>query len=481
MISTDLYNLTMSYAYWKLNRHNDHAVYHLCFRKNPFKGGFAIAAGLHTAIQTAAKEFVINDQERDYLLSIKDDANNNLFTKEFVNFLSNLKLSCDIYAIEEGSIVFPYEPMVRVSGPIIQCQIIETLLLNTIGFQTSIATKAARICYAAKDTPVVEFGMRRSPSLSSSVFASRAAFIGGCVATSNTLAGQEFGIPVRGTQSHSWVTAFDTEEDAFKAYASHIPESMNVFLVDTFSTLKGVETAIKVGHDLRQQGKRLVGIRIDSGDLAWLSKQARHMLDTNGFADAKIFVSNEVDEYVIESIYREGGKIDCWGVGTKLIAAGGNEPLGCVYKLSALKRGDDKGWQYKIKISEQAAKTSIPGVQQVKRFIGDDGEYLGDMIFNEADDNVSNNIIDPLDSNHKKTFPSNCKSKLLLKPIIKKGVIVYQFPSLSSIQERTKTEMNSIHYGIKRFMNPHIYPVGIEESLYYLRNELKNYFRLTNL
>jgi nicotinate phosphoribosyltransferase len=473
IMATDMYNLTMAYAYWRLGRHNDQAVYHLSFRQNPFKGGFIICAGLQTAIDNIIQQFNITDEEKKYLTNLTDSNGDKLFSEDFILFLQNMQFSCDIHAVPEGTIAFPNEPLVRVSGPIIQCQLIETLLLNTIGFQSLIATKAARICLAAKNKPVVEFGMRRAHNIEGSMLASRAAFIGGCVATSNMLAGRKFNIPVRGTQSHSWITSFDKEEEAFKQYAAHTPHSMHVFLVDTYCTLKGIKTAIKVAKELQAQGRKFIGIRIDSGDLAWFSKQARSMFDQAGLKEAKIFASNEVDEYIIESIEHEGGKVDCWGVGTKLVTGGNTPSLGCVYKLSALKQKGQAEWQYKIKISEQIFKTSIPGMQQIKRFISDNGEYLGDMIFDELNEtNMSTNIIDPVENTHNKNFTPSTKSKLLLKHIVKAGQLLDDFSTLPEIQKFVKTELKSVHSGIKRFINPHQYPAGLEENLYKQRAQM---------
>jgi len=468
-----MYNLTMAYAYWRLGRHNDQAVYHLSFRHNPFKGGFVICAGLQTAIDDIIQQFNINDEEREYLNNLTDSNGDRLFSEDFILFLQNMSFSCDIHAVPEGTIVFSNEPLVRISGSIIQCQLIETLLLNVIGFQSLIATKAARICLAAKNKPVIELGMRRAHNIEGSMLASRAAFIGGCIATSNMLAGHKFNIPVRGTQSHSWVTSFDKEEEAFRQYAAHTPNSMHIFLVDTYCTIKGIKTAIKVAKELQAQGQKFIGIRIDSGDLAWFSKQARILFDQAGLKEAKIFASNEVDEYIIESIEHEGGKVDCWGVGTKLVTGGDTVSLGCVYKLSALKQSEQRHWQYKIKISEQTLKTSIPGIQQIKRFMSDGGAYLGDMIFDELDEtNMSANIFDPVKNTRHKNLASYTKSKLLLKQIVRAGQLIDDFPNLSEIQKFAKIELQSVHSGIKRFINPHQYPVGLEENFYNRRAQM---------
>ena len=297
---TDLYQLTMAYGYWKLGRAEQEAVFHLFFRKPPFAGGYAVAAGLETAIEFL-RAFRFDESDIAYLASLTGNDGRPLFDAEFLGHLGELRLAVDVDAMPEGTVAFGQEPLVRVRGPILQCQLLETPLLNIINFQTLIATKAARICEAAGDDSVLEFGLRRAQGIDGALSASRAAYIGGCSATSNVLAGKLFGIPVKGTHAHSWVMSFDTEAESFEQYAAVMPNNC-VFLVDTYDTLDGVRQAAEVGKKLRRQGHELVGIRLDSGDLAYLSIEARKILDEAGFPDAGIVASNDLDEHLIENL-----------------------------------------------------------------------------------------------------------------------------------------------------------------------------------
>jgi len=356
----------MAYGYWKLGRTQDEAVFNLFFRTQPFKGGYTIACGLEYVIDFL-EDFKFQDDDIKYLAELKGNDGKALFEPAFLDYLKNLQLNLDIDAIEEGIVVFPQEPLLRVRGPIIQCQLIETPLLNIINFQTLIATKAARVCQAAKGEPVLEFGLRRAQGIDGALTASRAAYIGGCAATSNVLAGKLFGIPVKGTHSHSWVMSFDTEQQAFDAYAEAMPNNC-VFLVDTYDTLEGVKKAIETGKQLRAQGHEMVGIRLDSGDLAYLSIEARKLLDNNGFEKAYIVASNELDENVIENLKQQGATIAVWGVGTKLVTAYDHAALNGIYKLAAIRKPKQE-WEYKIKLSEEFAKINIPGLLNVRRFM----------------------------------------------------------------------------------------------------------------
>src|SRR5690606_21660222 len=289
-----------------------------------------------------------------------------VFDADFLDYLQKLEFSCDIDAVEEGTVVFPNSPLVRVRGPLIQCQLLETPLLNIINFQTLIATKAARINVAAQGEPVLEFGLRRAQGIDGALAASRAAYIGGCTSTSNVMAGKLFGIPVSGTHAHSWIMSFETEIEAFEAYADAFPDQC-IFLVDTYDTLNGVKNAIKVGEILRSKGKQMIGIRIDSGDLAYFSTKARQMLDEAGFPDAKIVASNDLDEHIIASLKSQDAAINIWGVGTKLVTAYDQPALGAVYKLSAI-RNEQGEWEPKVKVSQQSLKINIPGIHNTKRY-----------------------------------------------------------------------------------------------------------------
>src|SRR5262245_20366034 len=314
---TDLYQLTMAQGYWRSGLAEREAVFHLTFRRCPFDGQFAIACGLATAIQWLS-QFQFEGEDLGYLAQQTGSNGRPLFDDGFLDFLRPQGLACDLDALPEGTLVFPHEPLVRVRGPLWQAQVIETALLNIINFQTLIATKAARICFAAQKDPVIDFGLRRAQGIDGGLAASRAAFIGGCHGTSNVLAGKIFGIPIRGTHAHSWVMAFGDELAAFRSYAAAMPNNC-VFLVDTYDALHGVENAIVVGRELRSRGHDLLGIRLDSGDLAQLSNSARAILDAAGFTGTKIVASSDLDEHEIARLKRAGAKIEIWGVGTRLV------------------------------------------------------------------------------------------------------------------------------------------------------------------
>ncbi len=460
---TDLYQLTMAYGYWKLGLHNREAVFHLIFRKPPFHGGFTVAAGLEEVIDYI-ENFTFDESDLAYLATLKGTDNVRLFPDDFLAYLGKLRLDVDLDAVPEGTIIFPQQPLIRIQGPLLLCQLLESPLLNLVNFPTLIATKAARICIAAKGDKVLEFGLRRAQGINGAIAASRAAYIGGCDATSNVIAGKLFGMPVSGTHSHSWVMVFDEEIDAFQEYARVMPGNC-VFLVDTFNTLEGIEKAINVGKRLRENGHELLGIRLDSGDLAYLSIQGRRMLDEAGFTEAKVVASNELDETVITELKRQGAKIDIWGVGTNLITAKDQPALDGVYKLSALK--DDAGkWQYKLKLSEQILKVSNPGILQVKRFYSAK-ENVADVIYDtQLGIKDSPTIVDPLDPTKERVIPKNLQSKDLLVPIFRAGRRVYEKPELSAIREHTQEELKRFPVGVKRFLNPHQYVVGMEKGLF---------------
>jgi len=466
---TDLYQLTMAYGYWKAGVDHKEAVFHLFFRKNPFQGGLSIACGLSYVIDYL-ENFCFDETDLNYLVSLQGNDGKPLFEKDFLDYLRGIKFQCDIDAIPEGTIVFPHEPLIRVKGPIIQCQILETVLLNIMNFQTLIATKAARICFATKGEPVLEFGLRRAQGIDGALAASRAAYIGGCAATSNVLAGKIFGIPVKGTHAHSWIMSFDDELEAFQAYAKAMPNNC-VFLVDTYDTIEGVKKAAEVGKWLRQQGHEMVGIRLDSGDLAYLSVEARKILDEAGFQNAKIIASNDLDEGIIDSLKQQGAKIDIWGVGTKLITAYDQPALGGVYKLSAIRQPGGE-WKYKIKLSEQSIKVSNPGIQQVRRYYSEN-QNLQDVIYDIRTDLSHGCImVDPLDMTRQRKIPANTPFIDLLVPVFRKGERVYNPPTLNEIRQNAQKNLNQFHPGIKRFVNPHQYPVGIEKSLFALKTDL---------
>ena len=468
---TDLYQLTMAYGYWLNGKAEQSAVFHLFYRKNPFAGGYAIAAGLESVIDYLER-FRFSDDDAEDLATIPGNDGRPIFELAFLDYLRRMKLSIHVDAIPEGTVVFPHQPLLRVTGPIVQCQLLETALLNILNFQTLIATKASRVARVAGNDPVLEFGLRRAQGPDGAMSASRAAYVGGCAATSNVLAGKRYGIPVRGTHAHSWVMSFDSELESFEAYAKAMPNNC-VFLVDTYDTLEGVRNAISVGEQLRQRGYRMVGIRLDSGDLAHLSIEARKLLDAAGFTDAAIVASNDLDERLIESLKAQGAKIGVWGVGTKLVTAYDQAALGGVYKLGAVQ--DETGkWIPKIKLSEQMVKTSTPGIQQVRRFYDKDGMALGDMIYDELTPPIGlGALMEGGDFPKLKPFDSFAETyEDLLVPVLRNGESVYQLPKLVAIRDRTILQLKRFPAGILRFDNAHLYTHGLEENLYRKKLEL---------
>ena len=469
-LHTDLYQLTMAYGYWKTKRHNTESGFHLFFRKHPFGGGFTVACGLQNAMDFI-QGFRFSSEDLDYLATLTGRDGARLFEDAFLEHLRDMRITCDVDAVPEGSVIFPQEPLLRVRGPIDQCQLLETPLLNLVNFQTLVATKAARMTLATRGEPVVEFGLRRAQGIDGGLSASRAAFIGGCTATSNVLAGRHYGIPVKGTHAHSWVMSFDEEEEAFLAYAKAMPNNC-VFLVDTYDTLAGVKKAIRAGQWLRDNGHEMIGIRLDSGDLAYLSTEARRLLDEAGFDKAVIVASNDLDEHIITSLKEQGCTIALWGVGTRLATAYDQPSLGGVYKLAAVRHEGETTWRHRIKLAEQRAKITTPGVLQVRRFRDANG-YLGDAIWDEATGIAEDcTIVDPMDETRRKTVPADTEGVDLLQPIFRKGTLMYESPPLTAMQQRVRDELSRFHAGVKRFVNPHEYPVGLEADLHALRTQL---------
>jgi nicotinate phosphoribosyltransferase len=466
---TDFYQLTMAYGYWKSGNARKEAVFNLFFRENPFQSGFSIFCGL-SAVIDYLDNFRFEDSDIDYLTGLRGNDQKPLFEPEFLDSLRAMKLKCDIDAVPEGTVVFAHEPLIRVQGPIVQSQLLESFLLNAVNFQTLIATKAARICYAAKDQPVLEFGLRRAQGIDGSLSASRAAYIGGCEGTSNVLAGRLFGIPVRGTHGHSWVMSFEEELEAFLAYAEALPNNC-VVLVDTYDTLEGVRKAVEVGKRLRERGHQLLGIRLDSGDLAYLSIEARKILDAGGFSSTVIVASNDLDEHIIASLKDQGATICVWGVGTRLVTGYDQPALGGVYKLTALRRPGE-AWQYKLKLSEQTAKISTPGILQVRRYLSDEG-FVADAVFDLQSGLTGDcTIVHPLDFTRRKRIPQDTRYVDLQVPIYREGQRVYAQPPLAEARNYARKQLEQLHPGIRRFVNPHVYPVGIEQSLHDLKTRL---------
>ena len=460
---TDLYQLTMAYSYWKSGELDTEGVYSLYFRENPFKGGYAISCGLGYVVEFL-RSYHFNDTDIAYLAGLTGVDGSALFEPGFLSYLADLKLTCDVDAIPEGTVVFPQEPLMRVQGPLLQCQLLETPLLNMINFQTLVATKAARICAAAQGDPVIEFGLRRAQGFDGAMAASRAAFVGGCDSTSNVLAARTFEIPPRGTHAHSWVMTFDSELEAFMAYAEAMPNNC-ILLVDTYDTLQGVRHAVEVGRRLAERGSHLVGIRLDSGDLAYLSIEARKILDAAGFEDTVIVASNELNEEVITSLKDQGAAINVWGVGTELVTAFDQPALGAIYKLAAVRRKDGV-WEPKIKLSEQAIKVNTPGVCQVRRF-SDGSSFVADMIYDETQPPEEPYfLVDPMDSTRRRPIQVGTAFEDLLESIVRQGTMVYEPPSPKEARARAQEQLRSLHPSIRRFLHPHQYPVGLDRALH---------------
>jgi nicotinate phosphoribosyltransferase len=468
-LTTDLYEVTMACGYWNAGVSDYEAAFHVTFRENPFGGEFTVACGLATAIDFL-RAFHFDKTEIDYLASQRGNDGKPLFSSGFLDYLRDLRLTCEIDAIPEGTFVFPNEPLMRVSGAIIQCQLLETALLNILNFETLIATKAARVCLAAENDPVIEFGLRRAQGVDGALTAARAACVGGCAGTSNLQAGQRFGIPVSGTQAHSWIMFFESESEAFEAYAKAMPNNC-VFLVDTYNSLEGVRHAIDVARQLRKNGHEMIGVRLDSGDRVGLSIETRQMLDKAGFTNAKIVCSGDLDEYAIADMKRHGAKINMWGVGTKLTTGQPDAALGGIYKLGAVRRPGGQ-WQYRIKLSNERAKTSVPGLLQVRRFHRPDGRFFADAIY-EVDHEISEPYtIVELETEKKRQIPKKSDYSDLLVPIFRKGELVYQVPELEVSREHTRAQLSDAPPDTLRSADPTPYKIGLEQSLHELRSTL---------
>ncbi len=456
---TDLYQLTMAYGYWKNRMHEHEAVFHLFFRKHPFEGHYTVAAGLEMVVAyLQGLRFEVDDIQ--YLGSLKGADDQPLFDEGFLNYLQRMTFSCDIEAVPEGTVVFPHEPLIRIKGPLIQAQLIETALLTIVNFQTLIATKAARIAQAAKGDTVLEFGLRRAQGVDGGLSASRAAYLGGCHATSNVLAGKLFDIPVKGTHAHSWVMCHDTETEAFEAYANAMPNNC-VFLVDTYDTVEGVKNAIKVGKRLRAKGYEMTGIRLDSGDLADLSIKARELLDKADFENAHVVASDSLDEYKIKTLKEKGAKISIWGVGTRLSTAYDQPALGGVYKLAALK-APNQDWQFKMKLSNTLIKISNPGILNVKRFFDQQNLPIADAI---TDETLHIETTQLKVFNNEALDVSPYQSRNLLVSIFKNGKLIYDLPDIHTIRNHAIKE-------VTLFSKLKDYPIGLEENLHNKKTKL---------
>ena len=468
---TDLYELTMMQGYFK-NPTNQTVIFDMFYRNNPCGGAFAITAGLEQMIEYI-ENLHFTEEDITYLRGL------NIFEEDFLEYLSNFQFTGDIYAIPEGTVVFPREPLVKVVAPIMEAQLVETAILNIINHQSLIATKAARVCYAAKGDPIMEFGLRRAQGPDAGIFGARAAVIAGCAGTSCVLTGKMFDIPVLGTHAHSWIMSFPDEYTAFKTYAKLYPNACTL-LVDTYDVLKsGVPNAIRVFEEMREEGIPLTkyGIRIDSGDLAYLSKEAYKMLAAAGFDDAVISASSDLDEYLIESLKAQDAKINSWGVGTKLITADDNPAFGGVYKLAAVKDADSTEFTPKIKLSENTEKITNPGNKTIYRIydrqtgkIRADLICLADETFDEKKDMI---IFDPLETWKKTKIHANTYTlRELLVPVFKGGECVYTSPSVMEIRDICTKEKDTLWDETKRLVNPHEVYVDLSDKLYKIKSEL---------
>ena len=464
---TDFYEITMANGYFEHGLKDEIAYFDMFFRKVPDDGGFAIMAGLEQLIDYL-DNLKFSDDDIEYLKSKE------IFNEGFLDYLRNFKFECDVWAIPEGTPIFPHEPVVTVRGPVIQAQFIETMILLTINHQSLIATKANRIVRAAEGRAVMEFGSRRAQGYSGAVLGARAAYIAGCCGTACTISDRDDNIPALGTMAHSWVQLFDSEYEAFRAYAETYPDSCTL-LVDTYNVLKsGVVNAIRVFDEiLKPMGKRPVGIRIDSGDIAYLSKKARVMLDDAGYTDCKITASNSLDEYIIRDTLLQGAKIDSFGVGERLITSKSEPVFGGVYKLSAVEK--DGKIIPKIKISENTEKITNPGFKKVYRlFSSENGKAIADVItvFDETiDNNKPYEIFDP-EHTWKRKKISNFNVELLTTQIYDKGKKVYKSPDVHQIKKHCEREVARLWDEVKRFEFPHKYYVDLSPKLWNIKDEL---------
>ena len=477
---TDLYQLTMMQGYFK-NPTDQVVVFDMFYRKNPCSGGYAIAAGLDQVIDYI-KGLHFSYEDIEYLKSL------NIFDTDFLEYLRSFHFTGDIFAIPEGTVVFPREPLLKVIAPIMEAQLIETAILNIINHQSLIATKASRVVHAARGDGIMEFGLRRAQGPDAGIYGARAAMIAGCVGTSNVLAGAMFDVPISGTHAHSWIMSFPDEYTAFKTYANMYPDAC-ILLVDTYDTLKsGVPNAIRVFQELRARGikPKKYGVRLDSGDLAYLSKKVYGMLAAAGFEDAVISASSDLDEYLIDSLKAQGAKINSWGVGTNLITAKDNPAFGGVYKLAAIKEKSDDTYVPKIKLSENTEKITNPGNKTIYRIYDKEtGKIRADLIcladetFDENQDMI---IFDPIETWKKtKIHGGTYRLRELLQPVFLKGQCVYQSPSVMEIRDYCTKEKETLWDETLRLVNPHEVYVDLSDKLYKIKSDLLEKMALEGL
>ncbi|MFH1143595.1 MAG: nicotinate phosphoribosyltransferase [Candidatus Eisenbacteria bacterium] len=466
-LRTDFYELTMMNGFLRAGLAERRVVFDLFIRGIPENGGYCVMAGLEDAVRfMQAVRFEKGDL--DYLRGM------NMFEGAFFDRLARFRFSGDLWAVPEGTLIFPLEPVLRVEAPLFEAQFFESALLNVINFQTLVATKAARVCMEAGRDNVIEFGMRRAHGVNGALSASRAAYVGGAESTSNTEAGRILGIPVRGTQAHSWIMAFEDELSAFRAYAEAYPESC-VLLVDTYDTLQsGVPHAITVGLELAREGHGLRGVRLDSGDLAYLSIRTREMLDRAGLTETRIVASGDLDEWIIHDLKVQGARIDLWGVGTRLVTSYGAPALQGVYKLAAME--EQGAWSPRLKISERGSKATIPGVKQVWRMQGAAGWWEADIL-GQADEApaADRGVVGyhPLIEYESKRYTDIVAIHPLLEPVLRRGEQVASPPSLTEIRSRTFAQLERLHPTSRRLLNPHIYKVSLTARTLAMRQRLR--------
>lgn len=467
---TDFYELTMMQGYYK-SGNNKTVVFDMFYRSNPSGNGYAIAAGLEQVIDYI-KNLRFSYEDVAYLESL------GVFDKDFLEYLRGFHFTGDIYAVPEGTVVFPREPLVKVIAPMMEAQLVETAILNIINHQSLIATKAARVVHAAQGDGIMEFGLRRAQGPDAGIYGARAAMIGGCIGTSNVLAGQIFDVPVKGTHAHSWIMSFDDEYTAFKTYADMYPDACTL-LVDTYDTLKsGVPNAIRVFTEMRQSGIQLkkYGIRLDSGDLAYISKKARKMLDAAGFEDAVISASSDLDEHLITSLKLQNAAITSWGVGTNMITSKDCPAFGGVYKLAAIQQPDGS-FLPKIKLSENTEKVTNPGNKTIYRIYDKESGMLKADLIALADEvfdpNEKMKLFDPLETWKKTTLPGGSYTmKELLIPVFLEGNCVYESPSVMEIRDYCQQDLATLWDECKRLTNPHKVYVDLSKKLYEVKREL---------
>ena len=470
---TDFYELTMAGGYFENNMKDRIAYFDMFYRKNPDNSGFAIMAGVEQMIEYLTN-LKFDDNDIEYLRSKK------MFSEDFLEYLKNFQFTCDVWAVPEGTPIFPGEPIVTVKGPLIEAQFVETMILLSINHQSLIATKANRICTAADGRAVMEFGSRRAQGYDGAVYGARAAYIGGCAGTACTICDRDFGVPALGTMAHSWIQSFDNEEDAFRAYAKAYPHNCTL-LVDTYNTLKsGVPNAIKIfKEEVVSRGFRPKGIRIDSGDITYLSKKARKMLDEAGFEDCRICASNSLDEYIIRDMFMQGAKVDIFGVGERLITSYSSPVFGGVYKLVAMEK--DGIIESKIKISENVGKITTPCFKKLYRlFDNDTGKAIADVL-TLNDEVISENepyeIFDPQNTWKRKTI-TNFKAKEMQVKYIEKGKLIENLPDIEDIRAYCKSQIKTLWDEVTRFENPHTYYVDLSQKLWDVKNSLLNKTRV---